>query len=188
MGLDSVELVVEWEKYFKIEIPDKEAVKMETVQLAVDYISSQVNYSEQQTDIKEKIFEDFRNSVMGMGIISTLDLSDAIFKIVPMNDTATWQRISLETKLETPEFSMSGFLGNIVDKIFGEKDDTDSTTLDRYIDVLAAVNYEKIIDRDHIQSKYEVMVAVIGITIEKIGVSPFEVYLNSSFTKDLGID
>jgi len=48
MGLDSIELVMEWEKYFNTEIPDKEAVKMSTVQDAIEYISTQVEYSHQQ--------------------------------------------------------------------------------------------------------------------------------------------
>lgn len=38
MSLDSVELLMEFEKHFDIEIPDIEAEKMYTVQQVVDYI------------------------------------------------------------------------------------------------------------------------------------------------------
>jgi acyl carrier protein len=188
MGLDSVELVMEWEKYFQIEIPDKEAANMLTVEDAVEYISSQVRYSNQHTDIKEKILMEFRNAVVGMGIAFSITPFDGIYQLIPLKDVETWKAISLETKLDMPEPILTGFFGNFIERIFPQKDNFDSTTLERFIDLLAAVNYEKIIDRNHIQNKYEIMVAVIGITIEKIGVSPFEVYLNSSFTNDLGID
>ncbi|WP_214229626.1 acyl carrier protein [Pedobacter sp. B4-66] len=188
MGLDSVELVMEWEKYFQIEIPDKDAANMSTVEDAVEYISSQVRYSKQHTDIKEKILIEFRNAVVKLGISFSITPLDSVFQLIPLKDVETWKAISLETKLDMPEPILTGFFGNLIERIFPQKDHLGLTTLERFIDLLAAVNYEKIIDRNQIQNKYEIMVAVVGITIEKIGVSPFEVYLNSSFTKDLGID
>ncbi len=39
-SLDTVELIMEFEKEFKIEIPDEEAEKIAKVQDAIDYISS----------------------------------------------------------------------------------------------------------------------------------------------------
>jgi len=188
MGLDSIELVMEWEKYFNTEIPDKEAVKMSTVQDAIEYISTQVEYSHRQIDTKEKLLSEFRNSIVELGINFSMTLHDNIFQQIPVKDHDTWKRISLETKLEMPEPLAAGALGKFIDRILPQKDNLELTTLDRFIDLLAAVNYEKIIDRNHIQDKYEVMIAVMGITIQKIGVSPFEVFLDSSFTKDLGID
>lgn len=44
MGLDSVELVMNWENFFQIDIPDLEASKMATVGDAVNYISTHVSY------------------------------------------------------------------------------------------------------------------------------------------------
>lgn len=188
MGLDSIELVMEWEKYFQIDIPDKDASNILAVQDAVEYISSKVTYSKLVTDIKEKVLTDFRNSVIGMGIAFSIKPSDSIFQLVPLKDVEIWKRISLETKMDMPGPLVTGFFENFIERIFPQKDNLYPTTLDRFIDLIAVVNYEKLIDRNHIQNKYEVMIAVIGITIEKIGISPFEVYLDSSFTKDLGID
>lgn len=188
MGLDSVELVMEWEKYFNIEIPDKEAVKMSTVQDAIEYIAAQVEYSQQQIDTKEKLLSEFKNSIAEMGINFSMTLYDNIFQQIPAKEHKTWKRISSETKLEMPEPLAAGALEKFIDRIFPQKDNLEIVTLDRFIDLLAAVNYVKLIDRNHIQGKYEVMIAVMGITIQKIGVSPFEVFLDSSFTKDLGID
>ncbi len=87
-----------------------------------------------------------------------------------------------------PDVLTTGAFGKFIDRIFLQKEFLYPTTIDRFIDLIAAVNYQKIINRDNFQSKYEVIVCVMGITIEKIGVSPFEVFLSNSFTKDLGID
>jgi len=188
MGLDSVELVMEWEKYFKIEIPDREASKMSTVQDAVEYISTQLKYSAQTIDTKRKLLDEFKDSIVELGINLSMESTETLFQQIPAKDYDIWKKISLVTKLEMPDPLTTGAFGKFIDRIFPQKDFIDPTTIDRFIDLIAAVNYKKIINRDNFQSKYEVMVAVMGITIEKIGVSPFEVFLSSSFTKDLGID
>ena len=41
-SLDTVELIMEFEKEFDIAIPDEEAEKITTVQLAIDYITANV--------------------------------------------------------------------------------------------------------------------------------------------------
>ena len=40
MGLDTVELVMEFEDEFELSIPDEEAEKIQTVGQAIDYISA----------------------------------------------------------------------------------------------------------------------------------------------------
>lgn len=42
-SLDAVELVLEFEEEFDIEIPDEEAVKLTTVQNVIDYIEHQLS-------------------------------------------------------------------------------------------------------------------------------------------------
>ena len=83
-------------------------------------------------------------------------------------------------------FSIS-MLGKWYNKLFPTKVNIDELTDDRYVDLICAVNYRKLI-KQNVQNQYEVMIAVMGMTIEKIGVSPFEVFWTSSFTNDLGID
>ena len=188
MGLDSIELVWEWEKYFKIKISDREASKMSTVQEAVEYISTQVEYSTHPIDTKRKLLDEFKNSIVELGINLSMAPSEIIFQQISAKDYNIWKRISVVTKLEMPDPLTTGAFGKFFDRILPQKDFIEPTTIDRFIDLIAAVNYEKIIDGNNFQSKYEVMVAVMGITIEKMGLSPFEVFLSSSFTKDLGIN
>ena len=63
MGLDSVELLMEWEKYFDIQIPDPVAQKISTVQNAVDYFSTILDISDDSTILKDKIFEKLQQSI-----------------------------------------------------------------------------------------------------------------------------
>ncbi len=42
-SLDTVELVMEFEKEFEISIPDEDAEKITTIQSAIDYIASKKN-------------------------------------------------------------------------------------------------------------------------------------------------
>lgn len=188
MGLDSVELVMEWEKYFNIEIPDNEASKMTTVKDAVDYVSMQVEYINSARDVKEIVSAQLKTSFLTVNANYSITSDDKIFDLIPYRDIEKWKIVSQETTFDMPDPLLRGSFGRFIDRIFPQKDNIGDTTFSRFIDLVAAVNYEKVIDRNSIKNKYETMIAIIGITIEKIGVSPFEIFENSCFTKDLGVD
>jgi hypothetical protein len=56
------------------------------------------------------------------------------------------------------------------------------------IDCICGLNYEQLLDFDHLTSRYEVMVAVLVITSDKSGVEITSIFWDSSFTNDLGMD
>jgi hypothetical protein len=56
MGLDSVELIMEVEKYFSISIPDKEAEKADTVGKLVDCVATILNIDKYDFDLRERTF------------------------------------------------------------------------------------------------------------------------------------
>lgn len=114
MGLDSVELLVEIENYFSIEIPDTEAAEIFTVQNMVDVAAKHLH-------------------------ISDHSMSD-------------WEAI------------------------------------DQFKTVQCAANYQTLIDKNNIKSKYEVYVIIMGITAAKTGVDYYEITPDKSFTSDFGID
>jgi hypothetical protein len=71
---------------------------------------------------------------------------------------------------------------------FMEKVDFDTIRWKNYIDIILAVNLEKIIDPKGIRSKYEIYIAVMKITVDKIGVEYSEIGIEKSFPDDLGVD
>ena len=42
-SLDTVEIIMDFEEEFDVEIPDEDAEKLTTIQLALDYINSKLN-------------------------------------------------------------------------------------------------------------------------------------------------
>ncbi|RYE15453.1 MAG: hypothetical protein EOP34_03200 [Rickettsiales bacterium] len=185
MGLDSVELVMEWEDFFHLKISDLEASKMRTIADAVNYISTHVKYVDRGISIKEEVLKDITTlfSQFNLPIGST----DLVFKVLTVDEEQLWKEISQTAPYDLPLPFSTNTLGKWYDKLFPSKVNLNELTTDRYVDLICAVNYLKLIKQD-VQNQYEVMIAVMGMTIEKIGVSPFEVFWTSSFTNDLGID
>ena len=66
--------------------------------------------------------------------------------------------------------------------------DWNSISVERFIDAVCAANYKSLVNQDAISSKYEIYIAVMGITAEKIGIDYFEILPEKSFTSDLGVD
>ncbi|HTL83332.1 MAG TPA: hypothetical protein VL651_16570, partial [Bacteroidia bacterium] len=61
------------------------------------------------------------------------------------------------------------------------------TTVERFVELTAAINYEKLLGTRCIQNKDEIMIGVMGITIDRLGLNPYEVYPNKRFVADFGI-
>lgn len=56
MGLDSVELLMDFENYFSISVPDLEAEKITTVQDMVDFVSKERRIFSEESVLKEKVW------------------------------------------------------------------------------------------------------------------------------------
>lgn len=186
MGLDSVELLMEWEKFFPINIPDQEAEKMETIAEAVTYISNNITFVDRETDIKENVLTELKNNFKNFGL--SITLTDLLLEVLPATEEQTWKEIARQSKFELPLPFSTSKMGRFFEAVFPSKQNFVGLTVDRYCDLVCAVNYVELITPGKIKNNYEVMIAVMGMTIDKIGVSPFEVYWESSFTNDLGVD
>ena len=61
-------------------------------------------------------------------------------------------------------------------------------TVCRLIECIGGLNYTTLIEFDEISELFEVKIIIIGITSDKCGVNVDEVFWESSFVNDLGID
>jgi hypothetical protein len=50
------------------------------------------------------------------------------------------------------------------------------------------LNYEKFVDFDNLTSLFEITIATIGLTQEQCGMDIDEIFVDSSFVNDLGLD
>ena len=193
MGLDSVELLMEWEKYFGIQIPDLVAEKINSVQNAVDSISTILNISNDSPVLKDKIFGKLQLAISESGSTNTpINQSDLVCKIFPDNDQRTWKFMSTKLDLEVP-FPPRKPDNPIKTKILTiiswvPKFNYDELTFSQLTDAICGTNYEKLIDAKAITTKYEIYCVIMGLTVDKIGIDVYEVKPGKTFTDDFGID
>ncbi len=189
MGLDSVELVMAWEKYFEISISNIEAEKIRTVQNAVDCISSHFQFNENGFDVQKDVYNRLNSIFIDLNLITAaISNSEKIFDIIPLQDSILWKVISERVGYELPSPFLAGRIGILFEKVFPSKIAYESTTMERFVDLVCAVNYKRILGNGKVRSTYEVFIGVMGITIESQGINPFEIDVSKAFVDDLGIN
>lgn len=192
MGLDSVELLVSFEKYFNIQVSDLEAEKIRTVQEMVECVATHLKISNAGEELKLELFEKLRSQLIQIGVANqNLKLTDKIFILLDPNDKEKWKIISDRLSLNIPEPFIES--NSIINKVFRTitwrpRYNWQTITVDQFITAIYADNYEKIIDNNTIKSKYEILIAIVAITVDKIGVDLYEVQPEKSFVNDFGID
>lgn len=191
MGLDSVELLVEWEKWFNISIPNKEAEQVNTVNEAVTCINRHFQLSSANTSpylrVKDHVVQFLcNNGVHPKDIEPDMPVSNYI-SVFNEGDLSL---LDQQTLLQLPEIrSTPGFLFRIFSGTKTQAEDYNkSITLQRYLDILCSINYKTLYTRENICTLNDIRYCVMGITIDKMGLDPFDIYPESSFTSDLGID
>jgi len=195
MGLDSVELIMEVEKYFGISIPDPEAEKVYTVQAMVDTVARHLNVSNNSTELRDKIFKRVNKALLKLGLTDmSVTLTEHISNYLSPENKDPWEAFKNELLLDVPKPDIvQRDSKRFIDKIkvamsWTPMYDWSFITIDQFIAAICAYNHEELIDREHIKSSYEIYIVVTAITVNKIGVDYYEIAPEKSFTTDLGVD
>lgn len=194
MGLDSVELLMEWEKYFDIKIPDLVAEKINTVQNAVDAISTILNLTDEKADLKDNIFGRLQNAVSRtVATNPSISQSDLVYKIFPDNNKQTWTSISTELGLEIPfpptKLDDNSFKTKVLTVLnWTPKFNYAELTFSDLTDIICGNNSQSLINAKSIKTKYEIYIVLMAITVDKIGIDIYEFKPDKTFTGDFGID
>jgi len=195
MGLDSIELVMEVEKYFGISIPDQEAEKIYTVQSMVDIVARHLNVIDNDTKLRDKVFERVNQALLKLRLTDTpVALTGYISKYLPHDNKGTWDAFKNELQLDVPKpDSLKKNSQRLIDKIkiaikWTPMYDWLAITVEQFIAAICANNHEELIDKENINNTYEIYIAVTAITVDKIGVDYYEIAPEKSFTNDLGVD
>ena len=195
MGLDSIELVMEVEKHFKISITDPEAEKIYTVQAMVDIVASHLNITDKGAELRDKIFDNVNEALLKLHVTATpISLTDKVSKYLSPEIPETWQLFKKELQLDVPNPEIvKGSSFKIIDKIkyafnWAPLYDWSCITIDQFVAAICACNHEALINKERVTSLYEIYIAVIAITVNKTGVDYYEISPEKSFTNDLGVD
>jgi acyl carrier protein len=195
MGLDSVELVLEIEKYFEIQISDAEAEKISTVQDMVDVVASHLNISDNSANLRDDILQRINDALLKLGLIEKeIKLDERIVRYISPQDERFWKVLEDELQLKVPAiYTINKKANKLIDKIksafnLGPLYNAEETSVEEFIAAICAANDKQLIDRKTIKSTYEIYIGVIGVTVDKIGVDYYEITPEKSFTNDLGVD
>ena len=195
MGLDSVELLMQMEEYFNIHIPNAEAETISTVKKMVDCIAKHLNVTSVDRKLYDWLYQKLESALMKLQLITTsLQPDSFIFQLLQPNEHQQWQALEqlLELGIPRPQVSMpkqKKFVASIINAIgWSPFYDSQTITVEQFITAICAHNSQALINPNHIDNLYEIYVAVVAITVEKIGVDVYEVTPYKSFTDDLGID
>jgi acyl carrier protein len=194
MGLDSVELVVSIEDYFHIRIPNAEAAKINTVQNMVDVVAAQLNINSTDTKLQDELFA---KTTAGINQVCTIadamQLNSLVGEYISLSDKEKWSNTEKMLGLEIPLPPMphkdhSGLLSFIKKTLPPPAYDPAQINFTQFIAAMGACNYQILIAPFNITNKYEIFIAVSGITAERMGVDYYEIAADKSFSNDLGID
>jgi acyl carrier protein len=195
MGLDSVELVVAVERYFKINIADADAEKIYTIQNMVDCVAEHLNVAATDSKLRNDLFEKTKTCIQQVYTQhNTIQLNSLVCAYISIDDKEKWKAFEQAIGLKVPRperpHNSNHPIGNAINKLLSSSVlyKAEKITFEQLIDAIAACNYQTLINSNSIKSKYEIYTAISGITVEKIGVDYYEIGADKSFTNDLGID
>ncbi len=194
MGLDSVELICDVEKYFSISIPDEEAEKAYTVGILLNCIAGKLQLSRFDFTLRNKVFSLLtENLSMVIDDLGTPSIEDRIGNIFDEFESNKKARVEAALGMQLPGIRpfppsrrLTGRLKHWLnfEKIY----DLRNTRWKKYVDVLLASNVNLKEPPALFPSKYEVYIALVQLIVDKIGVDYFDIGLEKIFTDDLGID
>ena len=181
MGLDSVEIILDTEKCFGIEIEDREAQKMKTVGDLVDYVWDNIQKKDSKACLTQILFFRLRKF-----FFENLDISSNDFKPnTPISDIIKkqktkpiLQKLESDLKLKLPTI----FIGGRILFIFKDQSDT---VLD-LIDGIIYKNFEEL-GKEFGITKNTIFSIIASITHNTIGVARKEIISSAKFVDDLGL-
>ena len=195
MGLDSVELLMEIENYFGIRIPDSEAEKIYTIQLMVDSVANHLNITSESMELRDKKFQQVVQSFQALGWTNEkVLLTDFVSNYIPTDNKKVWMDLENAINLSIPKIEIirkgSTKISDKLKKLISwiPSYEWNEITMEQFVGAICANNYREVVDKKNIKTKYDIYVAVAGLTVDKIGIDYYEIAPDKSFTSDLGID
>ncbi|MCB2407188.1 hypothetical protein [Hymenobacter lucidus] len=190
MGLDSVELLVAFEKRFNLSIPDTEAEWIDTVAEAAECIGRHLRVpvaasrSAVFTAVLASLLQCLSQQKLPAASITAATQLEALWPAGPAAEGLQLLAGCLALKIPGLPKPRTGFsawlLGQPSAPVWAGK------TVADFVDWLVALNQEQLLPT--VATLYDVQRVVVGITSEKIGVPVDEIRLTDSFVNDLGID
>jgi acyl carrier protein len=195
MGLDSVELVMEVEKYFNIQIPDQQAEKILTVQNMVGAVAGHLSITSNNTKLRDSTADKIQNILLELNLIDKrIALSDSIFMVLTPLQKNNWSLVENHLGMIVPkpyfkEEKQQGLWNKIKHGLsWTPMYEWKQITFEHFVAAICSKNCAVLVNPATIKNMFEIYVAVMSITVDKIGVDEYEITPEKYFTNDLGVD
>lgn len=193
MGLDSVELVMDVENYFNIRIKDQDAEKLATVGDMTEHVSSLLGISNEDRIIIYKTAQQLAEACNTKFAESFLN--SPVTDFINFQNKESVFQIQQKLELAIPYIHFpdskgnSGVLSAVKTKLFQFFDEKwRNVSVEDFIISVLAHNIDSITDKPEMTNKFEVYLAIVKLTADKVGVKYYEAKPEAKFTDDLGID
>lgn len=193
MGLDSVMLIEEIERFFCISIPDRMAEKIRTVNELVDYVTQELSLSDGASSVYVSVYEKVRkfisqNSSCKGEVSESTFVKDALqpLTVTVLQKLEGYLDLKIPTGITELKKGTDRFLLFTVPAI--EHYDPDQVTVSDFCRCSIAFNYKKILTKSHVLTRMDVLMAVMGIIEDTLGIDVYAIKAHHSFTEDMGGD
>ncbi|GAA4031989.1 hypothetical protein GCM10022409_15310 [Hymenobacter glaciei] len=198
MGLDTVELIVNFEKHFGLVIPDRVAERIGTVGEMAAWLGQQLGTTGRRDSAARAAVATQLRALFSLPATLAAAVAEATPLLPLRPDPSAWKDSAAQLQAQhglklpglplVPSTPALGWLA----RLFGSdrlppRPALSTSTLGELIDWTVALNFELLLPPPY-HNQYDVEQAVIGLTCDQCGLSVEEVRLGSSFTNDLGLD
>lgn len=194
MGLDTIELLTAVETYFNINISNKDAEQITTVESMTNTVAKYLGITNGDSAIHSTVLNRFCQSIGGnINLLPQQNIADYL----PIENTEKWQKIEQAMGLQLPRPTVarkySNKIGDRLLHLLGNMAvppsyQWESITVAQFITAVCANNYQQLLQPSAITTTYEIYIAVVGITAHHAGVDYYEISPDKGFTSDLGMD
>ncbi|WP_128332039.1 hypothetical protein [Apibacter sp. HY039] len=197
MGLDTIEIIVQIENCFDVVITDEEAVRTYTVGDIADLIYMKKKIEISTTDIFRVLYFKLKELFVNNGVNEKIIcVNTELTELIPQGDLKFYEKlIKKQLDLLPPPIKLKynlpreeGAYQGLIIKIFKRNKQLRSYTLAQYIHFLISVNYKKLLNPNHLHSRYEAERIVCMIVSDCTGIPVSKIELHYKIVEDLGIE
>lgn len=198
MGLDSVELLMDVEDSFNIQIPDSESEQINTVQDFADSVYQKISIVESNKCLSQRLFYNLKNTFQEVEINNNSITPNTRIKELLLdadNLKSKWTELQKQLSLRLPKLVPLDYNPSLNPhrQLFGiqfgrRTPAITNATIRQLVDWIISLNYQQLIKKNEISSKYEVERIICGIISDKMGIAINKIEMNHSINSDLGID
>ena len=176
MGLDTVELIMEFENHFNIHFKDEEIQKISRVGEVSNLICQMINIHSENKDEFDSLYVSFQN-YFG----NNIQLNDKISNYLEVNN---YKYLSDYLNLKVKNYS------NILKYVFLDHHfiKWEELTVEEFINGILIRNCKHLFDNNSPKTIYQVYLIVGNIILDRINCPVYDIQSYASITKDLRID